>query len=113
SRPALEVVAEPVARGRDLGPCCRGLRAPSRDLTVVKVAGNGAALLESSAFDPEQLAELAEPFSGSDLIRFFNSIAETESSLKDATNARLTLEIGLVKLIEMRRLAAVEDILER
>ncbi len=112
-QPALEVVDELVARGQDLRTFCRDLMALIRDLTVVKVAGNGAALLESSAFDPEQLAQLAEPFSGSDLIRFFNSIAETESSLKDATNARLTLEIGLVKLIEMRRLAAVEDILER
>lgn len=110
---ALEVVDELIARGQDLRTFCRDLMALIRDLTVTKVAGENHNLLESSAFDGAQLKGFAEPFTGSDLIRFFNSIAQTESGLKDATNARLALELGLIKLIEMRRLSSIEDILER
>jgi hypothetical protein len=40
-------------------------------------------------------------------------LADTESRIKDATQPRFILEIGLVKLIEMNRLASIESILER
>ena len=42
--------------------------------------------------------KIAEPFSESDLIRFFNSVSETESKLRDATQPRYVLEIGLGKI---------------
>jgi DNA polymerase III gamma/tau subunit len=60
-----------------------------------------------------ELKKRAEPFGPSDLVRLFHSLAETEARLKDATQPRYMLEIGLVKLIEMRRLASVESILDR
>jgi DNA polymerase III gamma/tau subunit len=61
----------------------------------------------------EELRKIAEPFSEADLIRFFNSLSETESKLRDATQPRYLLEIGLVKLVEMRRVAPLEQIIER
>ncbi len=47
------------------------------------------------------------------MVRFFHSLAETEAGLKTAAHPRYQLEIGLVKLIEMRRLAPLNQILER
>src|SRR5581483_8466526 len=52
-------------------------------------------------------------FSESDLVRFFHSLAETEASLKDAANPRYQVEIGLVRLMEMRRLASLSDLVAR
>jgi hypothetical protein len=52
-------------------------------------------------------------FSESDLLRFFNSVAETETNLKEATQPRYMLELGLVRLVEMRRLTPIDKILER
>ena len=56
---------------------------------------------------------MAASFTEPDLLRFFNSLCETESSLREAAHPRYVLEIGLVKLIEMRSVATIESILER
>jgi hypothetical protein len=55
----------------------------------------------------------AQEFSESDLVRFFHSLSETERILREGAHPRYQLEIGLVKLIEMRRLAPLGLIIER
>ncbi|HMT09715.1 MAG TPA: hypothetical protein PKA82_17135, partial [Pyrinomonadaceae bacterium] len=85
----------------------------TRDMLVFKVSGGDEKLTESARLRPEELAELAAHFSPSDLTRFFNSLATTETQLRAATHSRHTLEIGLVKLAEMRRLADLEDLIEK
>jgi DNA polymerase-3 subunit gamma/tau len=80
---------------------------------VFKVAGNAEVLLDAAMLEPDQIQTLADNFSESDLLRYFNCIADTETKLKDATQPRYMLELGLVKLVEMRRLTPVEKILER
>ena len=62
---------------------------------------------------PEILKAQAELFSESDLVRLFHSVADTETKLKDAVQSRYVLEVGLVKLVELRRLSTVEDVLNR
>lgn len=110
---ALAVVDELVTKGNDLRSFCRDLLALFRDLMVYKVAGASAKLLDGSMLPAERLKELSAPFGGSDLLRLFNSLAMTESGLKDANQPRYALELGLVKLIEMRHLAPLEDLIER
>src|SRR4030095_13138723 len=68
---------------------------------------------ESAICDREELARQAELFSESDLVRFFHSLAETETNLRTATQPRYQLEIGLVKLMEMRRLEPMSELLDR
>jgi DNA polymerase-3 subunit gamma/tau len=109
----LAVVEEMVARGNDLRNFCRDLLALFRDLMVYKVTAGSTELFEGAAVSAEHLADLAEPFSGSDIVRLFNSLSETEAALRDAVNSRYMLEIGLIKLAEMKRLASIESILER
>lgn len=115
SRPndALAAVDELVMRGHDLRNFCRELLAHLRDLLVAKVSGETGALVESSAFDKRELARQAAEFSESDLVRFFHSLTETETNLRNAAHPRYQLEVGLLKLIEMRRLAPLNQILER
>jgi DNA polymerase III subunit gamma/tau len=110
---ALETVDELIAKGQDLRSFCRDLLSLFRDLLIARMAGDAEHLFDSALMSIEELRKIAEPFSESDLIRFFNSLSETESKLKDATQPRYLLEIGLVKLIEMRRVASVEQIIER
>jgi DNA polymerase-3 subunit gamma/tau len=115
SRPAeaLAVVDDLVMRGHDLRNFCRDLLAYMRDLLVAKVSGEDAEMLESSAQDRAELRAQAALFSESDLVRFFHQLAQTEMLLRTAAHPRYQLEIGLVKLMEMRRLAPVNQILER
>jgi DNA polymerase-3 subunit gamma/tau len=108
----LSVVEELSTRGQDFRNFCRDLLGLFRDLLVARVGGD-ISLCEMSMLPAGELQERAAVFGESDLVRFFHSLAETETSLKEATQPRYLLEVGLVKLVEMRRLASIESILER
>jgi DNA polymerase-3 subunit gamma/tau len=109
----LNVVDDLFGRGQDLRNFARDLLSFFRDLLIFKMAGEAEHLLDTAVLNHDELRENAAPFSESDLIRFFNSLSETESKLREATQPRYVLEIGLVKLVEMRRVAPIEKILER
>ncbi|HEX8736914.1 MAG TPA: DNA polymerase III subunit gamma/tau [Pyrinomonadaceae bacterium] len=108
----LNVVEDLIRRGQDLRNFCRDLLSFFRDLLVAKVS-DAEELLDNAVFSRADLQKNAQPFSEGDLIRFFNSLSETETRLKTASHARYTLEIGLIKLLEMRKVTPVEQLLER
>lgn len=113
ARGVLAVIDDLIARGHDLRNFCRDVLGLFRDLLVFKVAGEEARLFESAVFSAEDMRSMAAPFSEADLVRFFNSLCETEASLREAAHPRYVVEIGLVKLIEMRSVTSLENILER
>ncbi len=109
----LAVVDDIIARGHDLRNFCRDLLGLFRDLLVFKVANGDKHLFEGAVFSEVELRTMAASFTEPDLLRFFNSLCETEASLRETAHPRYVLEIGLVKLIEMRSVATIESILER
>ncbi len=109
---ALAVVDDVVMRGHDLRNFCRELLAHFRDVLVTSVSGSEE-LLESAICDPAELRRQSALFSESDLVRFFHSLAETETLLKTAAHPRYQLEVGLIKLMEMRRLEPLSQLVER
>jgi DNA polymerase-3 subunit gamma/tau len=109
---AIAAIDDIVMRGHDLRNFCRDLLAHFRDLLVTKVSGNEE-LLESAVCEPQELKRQAELFSESDLVRFFHSLAETETKLRAATQPRYQLEIGVVKLMELRGVESISEILQR
>jgi DNA polymerase-3 subunit gamma/tau len=109
---AIKVVDDIVMRGHDLRNFCRDLLAHFRDLLVTKVSGSEE-LLESAVCEPEELKRQAGLFSESDLVRFFHALAETETKLRTATQPRYQLEIGIVKLMELRGVESISEILNR
>src|SRR5713226_1892359 len=109
---ALAIVEDLVMRGHNLRNFCRDVLSHLRDRLVVRISGDPK-LLDSSSAIATTLQQQAALFSESDLVRFFHSLAETEASLKDAANPRYQVEVGLVKLMEMRRLATLGDLVGR
>ena len=109
---AIAVVDDIVMRGHDLRNFCRDLLAHFRDLLVSKVSGN-VELLESAVCEPAELKRQASLFSESDLVRFFHSLSETETKLRAATQPRYQLEVGIVKLMELRGVERINEILDR
>src|SRR5919199_196003 len=112
TKEALAVVDDLVARGHDLRNFCRDMLARVRDLLVVKVAGEASELSDATEAERAGLAREAREFSESDLVRFFHSLTETEQRLREGAHPRYQLEIGLVKLIEMRRPAPLPPIIQ-
>ncbi|HEY6804542.1 MAG TPA: DNA polymerase III subunit gamma/tau [Pyrinomonadaceae bacterium] len=108
----IKVVDDIVMRGHDLRNFCRDLLAHFRDLLVTKVSGSEE-LLEAAVCEPEELKRQAALFSEADLVRFFHSLAETETKLRTATQPRYQLEIGIVKLMELRGVESISEILKR
>jgi DNA polymerase III subunit gamma/tau len=109
---AIAVVDDIVMRGHDLRNFCRDLLAHFRDLLVSKVSGN-AELLESAVCEPEELKRQAAMFTEADLVRFFHSLSETETKLRAATQPRYQLEVGIVKLMELRGVESIGEILRK
>ena len=109
---AIGVVDDIVMRGHDLRNFCRDLLAHFRDLLVTKVSGNEE-LLESAVCDLAELKRQAALFTESDLVRFFHSLSETETKLRAATQPRYQLEVGIVKLMELRGVESIGEILQR
>ncbi|CAN5511080.1 hypothetical protein BH10ACI1_BH10ACI1_28860 [soil metagenome] len=109
----LKVVDELISRGQDLRNFSRDLLAFFRDLLIFKMASDVETLLDTSVLSSTELAELSANFTEGDLIRFFNMLSETETKLREATQPRYVLELGLVKLVEMRRVMPIEQLLER
>ena len=109
---AIAVVDDIVMRGHDLRSFCRDLLAHFRDLLISKVSASEE-LLESAVCAPEEIKRQATLFSESDLVRFFHSLTETETKLRTATQPRYQLEIGIVKLMELRGVESIAEILSR
>jgi DNA polymerase III subunit gamma/tau len=108
----LKIVEELIHRGQDLRNFCRDLLSFFRDLLVAKIS-DVESLLDSAILTRAELLKFAENFTESDFVRFFNSLSDTETKLRNASQPRYILEIGLIKLIEMQRVTAIETILER
>src|SRR5690242_16348960 len=109
---AITVVDDIVMRGHDLRNFCRDLLAHFRDLLVTKVSGNEE-LLESAVCDIAELKRQAALFSESDLVRFFHSLSETETKLRAATQPRYQLEIGIVRLMELKGAESISEVIQR
>jgi len=109
---AITVVDDIVMRGHDLRNFCRDLLAHFRDLLVSKVSGN-VELLEAAVCEPEELKRQAALFTEADLVRFFHSLSETETKLRAATQPRYQLEVGIIKLMELRGVESISEILRR
>jgi DNA polymerase III gamma/tau subunit len=59
------------------------------------------------------LKRQAALFTEADLVRFFHSLSETETKLRAATQPRYQLEVGIVKLMELRGVESIGEILRR
>src|SRR5208282_657502 len=111
SERALELVHRLIADGQNLQHFCREAIRHFRNLLVVRVCGADSELVAAPRDERARLAEQAARFSEEDLTRFFNTLLATDAELRRAPDPRLHLELGLLKLINARRLAPIEEVL--
>ena len=111
-RAVFEIVEELVSEGRDLKHFVTLLMHYLRDLAVVRVASDRPDLLEWPQ-ERERLAEFADRFSEEDLLRSLDVLTRIEEGLRWSPEPRFHLEMALLRLVEMPRLAAFDRLLEQ
>jgi DNA polymerase-3 subunit gamma/tau len=108
---ALGLVHRLIGDGQNLQHFCREAIRHFRNLLVARVCGAQSDLVAAPRDERPRLAEQAARFSEEDLTRFFNTLLATDAELRRAPDPRLHLELGLLKLINARRLAPLEEVL--
>jgi DNA polymerase-3 subunit gamma/tau len=108
---ALSLVHRLIGDGQNLQHFCREAIRHFRNLLVARVCGADSELVAAPEDERPRLAEQAARFSEEDLTRFFNTLLATDAELRRAPDPRLHLEWGLLKLINARRLAPIEEVL--
>ena len=107
---ALALVHRLIADGQNLQHFCREAIRHFRNLLVTRVCGSESNLVSASQEERPRLARQATLFGEEDLTRFFHILVTTDGDLRHAPDARLHLELGLLRLINAERLAPLEEI---
>ncbi|HZT72134.1 MAG TPA: DNA polymerase III subunit gamma/tau [Terriglobales bacterium] len=111
SREVLERADAFLAAGASPAQICQQTVGMIRNMLMCRVAGAESELLALSDTERKATAAAAERFGEEDLTRFLQILLRTAADLRFAQEPRLHLELGLVKLVQARRLASIEDVL--
>jgi DNA polymerase-3 subunit gamma/tau len=108
---ALGLIHTFLKEGRNLQHFCREAIRHMRNLLIAKVCGADSDLIPATPDQRPGLAEAAALFSEEDLTRFFQILLQTDDDLRRKPDARVHLEMGLLRLINAARLAPLEELL--
>ncbi len=111
AKQAILLVDRLVESGRNLQQFVREMLSHFRNLLMAKIAGGDPQLIPLAPTDLARLREFAKSFSEEDLTRFFGILVATEGELKWSTQPRFHLEMGLMKIIQAKRLVPLEELL--
>ncbi|MEW5979039.1 MAG: DNA polymerase III subunit gamma/tau [Acidobacteriota bacterium] len=110
-RRVLRLVEELVESGRNLQHFLREFLTHLRNLLMVKIVGTDREVVPLPAAELNRLVEAANHFSEEDLTRFFSILSAAENELRWSSQPRFHLEIGLIKLVQAKRLVPLERVL--
>lgn len=107
----LGTVADLVEVGQDLNNFCRRLSGQFRNLMVLKAGISDPSLLGIPESTLPELREQAALFSREDLLRLFDTFQKVEAGMRQASQLRFQLEMGLIELAHLARLRPIEDLI--
>src|SRR5216684_7504923 len=107
----LTLVHRLLAEGQNLQHFCREAIGHFRNLLVARVCGADSELIAAPSEERPRLKKAAEFFSEEDLTRFFQILLHTDEDLRRKPDARLHLEMGLLRMVNAARLAPLEELL--
>ena len=107
----LSLVHRLLAEGQNLQHFCREAIGHFRNLLVARVCGPDSELIAAPADERPRLKKSSEFFSEEDLTRFFQILLHTDEDLRRKPDARLHLEMGLLRMVNAARLAPLEELL--
>ena len=105
----LDIVHELERNGQSLQHFCRELARYWRNLLVAKIAKKPTKLIAASDREQQSMLEVAARFSEEDLTRYLQITLDLFKSLQTSLQPRLHLELGLIKLVQVGKLQAIEE----
>ena len=109
---AFALVERAIERGYDLLQLCRELARATRDLLILSVDPKRAADPDVAAEgERDRLVALAGQWSREDLLRAFDLLTKTEQELRLSDQPRYNLEMTLLRLMHLRKLVPLADLL--
>ena len=108
----LKTVDGLVRSGRDLRYFTSALMQYLRDVLVIQVAPKSPELLEVPG-ETAHLEELSKELTEEDLLRSLDVLTQAETALRTSPEPRFHLEMALLKISQLRRLAGFEELLAR
>jgi DNA polymerase-3 subunit gamma/tau len=113
-RALLELVERLSDYGADPRNFARELMLHFREILLMKMAPEGSALLSQVVPEErERMRPLAAAYSEEDLLRIFEVLTKAETDLRLAQDPRVTLELALLKMVQLRRLAPFAELVAR
>ena len=110
----LEGVERLSDHGVDYRNFVRELLLHFREILLLKLAPPGSALLASlTPEERERVRPLAGEFSEEDLLRVVEVLTEADTELRLAQDPRVTVELALLKLVQLRRLMPFAELVDR
>lgn len=97
---AVDLVQQIFAEGYDFNEFLIGLAEHLRNILIVKTTGKAEQLNVSEEYARRYL-ETAHAFQVEDLLRLIKIAADTESLIRRSENARIHLEVALIKMVRM------------
>ena len=114
SRGLLDLVEKLSDYGADPRNFARELLLHFREVLLLKMAPEGGPLLSQIVPEErERMQPLAVAYSEEDLLRIFEVLTKAETDLRLAQDPRVTLELALLKMVQMRRLAPFAELVAK
>jgi DNA polymerase III gamma/tau subunit len=111
---AFAIVERALERGYDLRLLCRELARATRDLLILSVDPSRAEDADVAAEgERDRLKSLASRSSREDLLRAFDVLTKAEQEVKASDQPRYSVEMALLRLIHMRKLTPLADLIAR
>ncbi len=109
---AFALVERAIERGYDLRLLCRELARATRDLLILSVDPKRASDPDVAAeAERERLLAMAGQWSREDLLRAFDALTRTEQEVRVSDQPRYNLEMGLLRLMHLRKLVPLGELL--
>jgi DNA polymerase-3 subunit gamma/tau len=110
----LDLVEKLSEYGADYRNFARELLLHFRELLVVKIAPPDSALLTPVVPEErERLKPLAAALAEEDVLRMIDVLTKADSDLRWTQDPRVTLELALLKLVQMRRLLPFQELVDK
>ena len=111
ARELVRLVDRLVQSGLSLQHFVREMISHVRNLMMLKIIGTDPQLIPLAPAEMARGREIADQFTEEDLTRFFGILVSTESDMRWSSQPRFHLEMGLMKILQVKKLVSIEELL--